>query len=345
MIPRDTTLEHPLDWQNCVKDSVQDPTELRQQVDLRHRLEMTAAANSFPLRIPRNFLQGCAQRDESNSVLRQFIPDTRETLTVPGWGTDPVGDSYAQVMPGVLHKYHGRVLLITTGACPVHCRYCFRRSFPYQDSNAKYDRFASALRYIAQDSSVWEVILSGGDPLMLPDRTLAQLNQELSLIPHVTTLRVHTRFPVVIPQRVTAELCHWLSQNRLQKVIVLHCNHPAELSLEFATAINRLRAAGVTILNQSVLLKGVNDSVDTLVQLSLILHRHGILPYYLHLLDPVAGSQHFHVDDTVAVDLHARVAEQLPGYLVPRLVREIVGEPGKTPVFVAREFASQSLKP
>ena len=246
-------------------------------------------------------------------------------------GHDPVGDLAAQTVPGVLHKYHGRVLLVATGACAVHCRYCFRRHFPYTASNAASRHWQFALRYIQNDQSIKEVILSGGDPLSLSDARLESLAAAVAQIPHVTRLRIHTRLPIVIPERVNNALLNWLGGSRLQPVIVLHANHANEIDEAVSRAIGRLREQRVTLLNQSVLLRGVNDSIQTLVELSEALFNIGVLPYYLHLLDPVQGAAHFDVDHQRALYLIDNVRARLPGYLVPRLVREQPGAPHKIP--------------
>jgi EF-P beta-lysylation protein EpmB len=235
-------------------------------------------------------------------------------------------------VPGVLHKYHGRALLVTTGACAVHCRYCFRRHFAYDELPRGRRWWDEALAYLRADATISEVLLSGGDPLTLPDVQLAQLADELAAIPHLQRLRLHTRLPVVLPTRVDDALLAWLGANRLSPVVVIHANHPAELSDEVLAACRRLREAGATVLNQSVLLQGVNDDVAVLTSLSQRLFAGGILPYYLHVLDHVAGAAHFLVDDTRARELHVGMMAALPGYLVPRLVREEPGQAGKTPL-------------
>jgi EF-P beta-lysylation protein EpmB len=242
---------------------------------------------------------------------------------------DPVGDLAAMASPGVLHKYAGRVLLTATGACGVHCRYCFRRHFPYGEATAAADHWQAALDYIAHDTSIYEVILSGGDPLALSDRRLAELVHAVAGIGHVTRLRVHTRLPVVVPARITTELVNWLNGTRLNPVLVVHANHANELDAAVRAALSRLRAAGVTLLNQAVLLRAVNDSVEALTALSEQLFAAGVLPYYLHLLDRVQGAAHFEVDAPQARELMTQLAARLPGYLVPRLVREIAGAPSK----------------
>ncbi|MFZ1642955.1 MAG: EF-P beta-lysylation protein EpmB, partial [Candidatus Contendobacter sp.] len=249
-----------------------------------------------------------------------------------GFVADPVGDRAAQAAPGVLHKYHGRALLLVTGACAVHCRYCFRREYPYAESHAGVDRWRPALAYLAGDSSLREVILSGGDPLSLSDRRLSALLVELDRIPHLERLRIHSRLPIVLPERVDDGLLEQLTRTRLRPVLVVHVNHPREIDDLVRVALARLAAAGVTLLNQSVLLHGVNDSAAVLAELSEALFAARVLPYYLHLLDPVCGAAHFYVNKTEASAMMKVLRQRLPGYLAPRLVCEQPGQPAKTPV-------------
>jgi EF-P beta-lysylation protein EpmB len=251
-------------------------------------------------------------------------------LTVPGFGTDPVGETGRTPRPGILHKYRGRVLLIVSSHCPVHCRYCFRRHFPYENNRNNREDWLTAIDYIRSDSSIREVIYSGGDPLSAPDSLLHWLTATLAAIPHLTRLRVHTRFPIVIPSRITTELIAWLTGTRLLPTMVLHCNHPDEIDTTVVTSLRRLREAGVTLLNQSVLLKGVNDNTSTLSALSEKLFASGVLPYYLHLLDKVEGAAHFAIPDAEAFAIYRELQAELPGYLLPKLVREEGGESSKT---------------
>jgi L-lysine 2,3-aminomutase len=267
--------------------------------------------------------------DPADPLLRQVLPLAEECQVVEGFSPDPVGDLAAHKVPGVLHKYQGRVLLTATGACAIHCRYCFRRHFPYAEANASAEHWRAALDYVTARPDVREAILSGGDPLTLSDRRLSEFVRALEDIPHVERLRLHTRLPVVLPERVTQELCAWLSGTRLRTVVVIHANHAQELDATARAACARLADSGVTLLNQSVLLRGVNDSVAALAQLSEGLFAAGVLPYYLHLLDRVQGAAHFDVTEGVARQLMAGLNACLPGYLVPRLVREVPGSPGK----------------
>ena len=319
-------------WQRLLAEAIVDPAELLRVLGLPNRLLPAArrAAALFPLRVPAPYLQRIRPGDAADPLLRQVLPLDLECETRPGYSTDPLGESAAQPVPGLLKKYHGRALLIATGACAVHCRYCFRRHFPYADAHAGGSRLDPALAAIAADASIGEVILSGGDPLSLSDPRLAELTARIAAIPHVHTLRIHSRLPVVLPQRVTGDLLAGLRRLPLRKVLVLHSNHPCELDAEVDAALAALTGAGVTLLNQAVLLRGVNDAADTLAALSERLHRAGVLPYYLHLLDRVQGAAHFDVPQATGEMLIDDLRARLPGYLVPRLVREVPGASGKT---------------
>lgn len=311
---------------------IRDPAELLDRLGLDPALLPAArrAAELFPLRVPLAFVERMRPGDPRDPLLRQVLPLEDELAEVPGFAADPVGDDAALVAGGVLHKYRGRALLVTTGACAVHCRYCFRRHFPYADANASADGWQSALAYLRSQPDVSEVILSGGDPLTLSDRRLKALADALADIPHLRRLRVHTRLPIMNPARIDDALLDWLAGTRLDPVMVIHANHANEIDATVAEALARLGSRGVTLLNQAVLMRGVNDSADALADLSERLFEAGVLPYYLHLLDRVRGAAHFEVPEAEAVALHAEVAARLPGYLVPKLVREIAGEPGKT---------------
>ena len=269
--------------------------------------------------------------DPRDPLLLQVLPQSRERLEVPGFGTDPLQET-ALARHGVLQKYAGRVLLVATEACPVHCRYCFRRHFPYAEQRTGAARWRGVLAELHTSDRVTEVILSGGDPLSLSNRRLAQWIAGIEALESVEILRVHTRFPIVLPERVDEPLLELLSRTRLKTVLVVHCNHANEIDAAVRRALRDLRAAGVQLLNQSVLLSGVNDTVDRLEALSRGLFDAGVLPYYLHLLDPVAGAAHFDVEESRARELFARLQCRLPGYLLPRLVREIPGRLSKTVV-------------
>ncbi len=337
MIPITMPIPQPLPtvaWQAEMAAAITDPAELLAAVGLGQEWLAGAqtAGRLFPLRVPHSYITRMRRGDPHDPLLRQVLPLGEECRATPGFGADPVGDDAAMAVPGLLHKYHGRVLLTVTGACAVHCRYCFRRHFDYSEANPAVDQWRAALDYIAADTTISEVILSGGDPLSLSDRRLAELVSCLEDIAHLKRLRVHTRTAVVVPARITLGLLALLRDTRFAAVVVLHVNHANEIDAEVRAALAQLRSAGVTLLNQSVLLRGVNDHIETLVQLSETLYSAGALPYYLHLLDKVQGAAHFDVEASAARDLHAALSARLPGYLVPRLVREVAGAPAKMPV-------------
>jgi EF-P beta-lysylation protein EpmB len=318
-------------WQQALKDAVRDPFELCRLLDLPVHLaaEARCLTDGFPLFAPRSFIARMQPRTPHDPLLRQVLPQAAEAIDREGYTADPVGDAAASVSPGLLHKYEGRVLMVATGACAVHCRYCFRRHFPYEEAPRSVGEWQGALDQIAADASIHEVILSGGDPLMLVDSHLAELAEQIAAIGHVRRLRVHTRLPVMIPERVTTELLDWLRGTRLAPVMVIHANHPAELVGRAADAIRRIVAAGIPTLNQAVLLGGVNDEVDTLAELSERLVELGVIPYYLHQLDRVRGAAHFEVPMAEGQRLIEELRRRLPGYAVPRHVREVAGEPYK----------------
>lgn len=286
----------------------------------------------FGLRVPRGFAARMKKGDPRDPLLLQVLPQAIELQQQQGFSANPVGDLEAQVTPGVLHKYHGRALIIATGACAVHCRYCFRRHYPYDEGIASPRQWNRILDYLRADPSISEVILSGGDPLMVNDARLASWLGRLSKIPQLRRLRLHTRLPVVLPERITPELLALLADSPLQNVIVIHTNHPNELSSPVVSALARLRETNSLLLNQAVLLRGINDTVETLASLSEGLFAAGVLPYYLHLLDRVAGAAHFEVAEASAKVLYRQLLVQLPGYLVPKLVREKAGEYSKLPI-------------
>jgi EF-P beta-lysylation protein EpmB len=321
-------------WQQDLKEAVRDPYELCRLLGLPESLaaEASRSAGRFPLFVPRPYLSRMLPGDPDDPLLRQVLPRSNEQHVVEGFGSDPVGDLAASRRPGLLHKYAGRVLIVAVGACPVHCRYCFRRDFPYQSIARLAAGWEEACRDIAADVSLREVILSGGDPLVLPDESLAELVRRLAESPHLTRLRIHSRFPVVIPRRVTSKLIAWLAGTRLTPVVVIHVNHPAELDSAISEAIGRLVGAGVMVFNQAVLLAGVNDRLETLVALCERLIDLRVVPYYLHQLDRVAGAAHFEVSPDVGRRLVEGLRARLPGYAVPRYVREIAGAAYKLPL-------------
>lgn len=318
-------------WQQLWRDAVTDPYELLRLLGLEHRsAELLAPADTgFALRVPRGFVARMRHGDCHDPLLRQVLPGAAELDVVPDFGIDAVGDMPARAAHGVLHKYAGRALLIATGSCAVHCRYCFRRHFPYANETAAAGRWRVALEHLAGDPSIAEVILSGGDPLSLATTRLRELTDALATIPHVRRLRIHTRLPIVLPERVDAELIDWLARLPMQCVIVVHVNHANELDDSVAAACLDLLRSGATLLNQSVLLRGVNDNAETLALLSERLFDCRVLPYYLHQLDRVRGTAHFEVADEMALALVEELRGRLPGYLLPRLVREVAGAASK----------------
>lgn len=319
------------DWRTELKNAVRDPAQLLASLELPQELLEPArlAAKGFPLFAPWTYIERMTPGKLDDPLLRQVLPLGVELDDVPGFENDAVGDQAAVKSAGLLQKYQGRALLITTGACAVHCRYCFRRHYPYSTGPRSVEDWEPALDLLREDESIEEVLLSGGDPLTLVDETLAELAQRLSGIPHLRRLRVHTRLPVMIPSRVNDELLSWLRGTRLAPLIVIHANHSQEIDGDVAESLARLVDAGVPLLNQAVLLRGVNDSTEALVDLSKRLVDLSVMPYYLHQLDRVAGAAHFEVPVERGLQLIAEMRTQLPGYAVPRYVQEIAGEPHK----------------
>lgn len=324
----------PPRWQQLWREAVRDPRELAGLLGLDPAAMGISddAARQFSLRVPRGFVARMRHGDAHDPLLRQVMPLDAEMQPMPGFSLDAVGDGAASAGTGVIRKYRGRALLIATGSCAINCRYCFRRHFPYAQQNAAIEGWSEAVAVIAEDSGIDEVILSGGDPWSLTTPKLVALTDALADIPHIRRLRVHTRLPVVLPERVDGALTGWLSGLPWPVVVVLHANHANEFDAHVDAAIARLRGTGATVLNQAVLLRGVNDSVDALAALSERGFAAGVLPYYLHQLDRVQGAAHFEVDDARALELHAALAARLSGYLVPRLVREVAGDTGKRPL-------------
>jgi len=322
------------EWRRHLAEAVTDVEELLELLGLDDGTPHATpeATRGFPLRVPRGFVARMRRHDPNDPLLRQVLPIADENSKVPGFTADPVGELEREPTAGVLHKYRGRALVVATGACAIHCRYCFRRHFPYGEHSGVSDWWKGAVDHIAGDPEISEVILSGGDPLTLADAALSELARSVARIPQVRRLRIHTRLPIVLPQRVDEDLVGWLSRLGLPTVVVVHANHAQEIDADVQRALAALRATGVSLLNQAVLLAGVNDAADALVELSESLFDDGVLPYYLHMLDPVAGAAHFEVSDKKARDLHRQLTASLPGYLVPRLVREVPGAPAKVGV-------------
>ena len=320
-------------WQNLLARAIRDPAELIEYLELPESFLAGAilANKIFPLRVPQGYLQRIKKGDPDDPLLRQILPYRSELKQDALFLKDPVGDIAAAVVPGLLHKYHGRVLLITTAACAIHCRYCFRRHFPYRENRSSPD-WQQAINYIRDHDNIHEVILSGGDPLSLTESHLKTLTDQLIKLPHIKTLRLHTRLPIVLPERVDEPLLSWFDSLPWKIVVVLHCNHANEIDEAVSQALQQLHKHHITLLNQSVLLAGVNNNPDALIDLSHKLFSNHVLPYYLHRLDKVEGATHFEISTKESLKLHTTIREQLPGYLVPRLVEEIAGELSKTPV-------------
>ncbi|MFN2308456.1 MAG: EF-P beta-lysylation protein EpmB [Gammaproteobacteria bacterium] len=319
-------------WRQELAAAVTRPAELLALLGLPDEADAEHAARLFAQRVPRGFIARMRPGDRHDPLLLQVLPVAQEAHAVAGYGPDPLGEAAAMATPGLLHKYRGRALLTLTGACGIHCRYCFRRHYPYAEANPAGSHWAETCAYLAADPSIHEIILSGGDPLSLSDARLAAVIVELAAIPQLRRLRIHSRLPVVVPARITAELLAALTGTRLESVLVVHANHANEIDATVRAALRRVGAAGIPVLNQSVLLRGVNDDAECLCALSEALFSAGVLPYYLHQLDAVQGAAHFAVSDTRARALVAELRDRLPGYLVPRLVREQAGAPAKTPL-------------
>ncbi|EOI3554248.1 EF-P beta-lysylation protein EpmB [Cronobacter dublinensis] len=322
------------DWLSQLADVITDPDELLHLLNIDADEELLAGRDArrlFALRVPRAFVARMEKGNPQDPLLRQVLTSREEFVAAPGFTTDPLEEQNS-VVPGLLHKYHNRALLLVKGGCAVNCRYCFRRHFPYADNQGNKRNWQAALDYIAAHPELDEIIFSGGDPLMAKDNELEWLVTRLEAIPHLKRLRIHSRLPIVIPARVTDGLVRLLGQTRLQVLLVNHINHAQEIDDAFRAGMAKLRAAGVTLLNQSVLLKGVNDNAATLAALSNALFDAGVMPYYLHVLDKVQGAAHFMVSDDEARAIMRELLSQVSGYLVPKLAREIGGEPSKTPL-------------
>jgi len=322
------------DWLQQLADVVTEPAELLQLLALDQHADLAEGADArklFALRVPRAFISRMKKGDATDPLLLQVLTSRQEFIDAPGYSTDPL-DEQSSVVPGLLHKYRNRALLLVKGGCAVNCRYCFRRHFPYQDNPGNKRNWQAAIDYIAAHPELDEIIFSGGDPLMAKDHELAWLVASLEKIPHLKRLRIHSRLPVVIPARITESLCQILADTRLQVLMVSHINHAQEIDDELRYGMQMLKRAGVTLLNQSVLLRGVNDDAQALANLSNALFDAGILPYYLHVLDKVQGAAHFFVSDEEARGLVRQLLAMVSGYMVPKLAREIGGEPSKTPL-------------
>lgn len=322
------------DWHVSLAKAIRDPDLLIDRLGLSEELKTPArlAARTFPLLVPLSFVARMRPNDSNDPLLKQVLPLGAELVDVPGFENDAVGDNDSRRAPGLLHKYYGRALMISTGTCAIHCRYCFRRHYSYGDEPRRLQEWEPALSVLAADPTISEVLLSGGDPLMLTDTRLGQLIERLGSISHLKRLRIHSRLPIVLPNRVTPRLIGLLQNMKLQPIMVVHANHPNEVVDDCQDALRTLVRAGITTLNQSVLLRGINDEADTLTTLSERLVNLGVIPYYLHQLDQVHGTSHFEVDPSTGTALIAELRRRLPGYAVPQYVREEAGVPHKTPL-------------
>lgn len=320
-------------WQALLRTAIRDPEELFAflELDPEQIATLASARSDFPLLVPRGFAARMRKHDPHDPLLRQVLPLARERDDVGGYGPDPLAELTAS-RAGLMQKYAGRALLVTTAACPVHCRYCFRRHFPYTEHTAARDQWREALAELERRLDISEIILSGGDPLSLSNSRLRDLVERLAGLEHLTTLRIHSRYPIVLPERIDRGFLELLKSTRLATVFVVHCNHAQEIDASVASALGDLRRSDAIVLNQSVLLRGVNDDAAALCALSRRLFAAGVLPYYLHELDAVAGAAHFQVSRPRACELIDAMRSELPGYLVPRLVRELPGELSKTAV-------------
>lgn len=319
-------------WQKALADVITDPALLLTNLglDLEYLAAAKRAVKLFPLRVPKGFVARMQPGNIDDPLLRQVLPLAEEFNEQEGFSKDPLQEHKANKIPGLLHKYTGRVLLTLSSHCAINCRYCFRRHFPYSENNPGSKGWQQVFDYIQNDPTINEVILSGGEPLILNDNSLAKLIADLEKIPHLKRIRIHSRLPIVIPERITDKFITILQTNRLQTIMVIHCNHANEIDDSVSQILNKLNQANITLLNQAVLLKGVNDNLQTLTDLSEVLFDNKVLPYYLHLLDRVAGIAHFEVSEPQVKYLYQQLTGNLPGFLVPKLVREVAGADAKT---------------
>ena len=321
-------------WQSQLQHAVTDFDTLVNLLDLPPLKQVSprAATKQFPLLVPQPYLARIKPGDWHDPLLRQVLPLGIECIAAPGYQPQPLAEHDYNPIPGLIHKYHSRVLLTVTRYCAINCRYCFRRHFDYASNQVKQSQWQQAIDYIGQRPEITEVIFSGGDPLIAPDNVLSNLSGRIASIPHVKYLRIHSRMPIVVPSRVDSSLLNWLASLPLKVSLVVHCNHPNEIDTAVSASFAKLRQVDVTLLNQAVLLRQVNDNIEVLEKLSYRLYDSGVLPYYLHMLDRVQGAAHFEVSLDTAKQLHLALLAKLPGYLVPRLVQEVPGAPYKVPI-------------
>ncbi len=334
MIPRTITTWQEKSWQDELSSLITTPEALFDMLELDPRLLSDArlAAKQFPFRTTLSYVSRVEKGNPQDPLLRQILPLGAELSSPEGYSNDPLGEKHTNPVPGIIHKYHGRALLIGTTQCAINCRYCFRRQFDYGANAPSRNQWLKSLDYLRNTPSIEEVILSGGDPLVSSDKQLEWLISELETIRTLRRLRIHSRLPIVLPSRITNELVRLLSSSRLTPVVVIHSNHANEIDESVGQALSQLRYAQITLLNQSVLLQGVNGNVNALKALSTRLFEYGVLPYYLHLLDKVQGAAHFAIENEQALGLYQSLLTQLPGYLVPKLVKEEAGKLSKTPI-------------
>lgn len=318
-----------ISWQKQLAAAFKDAGSLLERLGLSNH---PAVDSEFPLLVPHSFVDRMVYEDPADPLLLQVLTDERELIATPDFVADPVGDSAAKLADGILQKYHGRALLITTGACAVHCRYCFRREYPYQDEPRRIQDWEPAIRQLERDASITEVILSGGDPLMLTDVRLRQMCEIIDQVPHIERIRFHTRLPIVLPARVTDELLQTIGGLRSQAIMVVHANHGNEIAGDCSAALKKLLQAGIPVLNQAVLLKNINDDADALTDLCQKLVNLGVMPYYLHQLDRVNGAAHFEAPAATGLQLIEELTKRLPGYAVPKFVQELPGQPSKSAI-------------
>ena len=325
-------------WQRQLAEAIRSPSELlaalkinsADAADVCHN--ESTSGRSFPTLVPLSFLQRMEPGNPRDPLLLQVLATASEDQTVAGFIADPVGDGASRTVPGLLQKYVGRALLIATGACAVHCRYCFRREYPYHEEPRRSEDWKPAMEAIATDPTITEVILSGGDPLMLNDDQLRVLCEQIDAVPHVERIRIHSRLPIVLPDRVNSEFLSLLTSLRSQAVVVVHANHGNEIVNDCRDALRSMVGTGIPVLNQAVLLRDINDSVDAMESLCRRLVNIGVMPYYLHQLDRVQGAAHFEVAREIGLKLIQELSARLPGYAVPKFVEEVAGEPNKTSI-------------
>ena len=320
------------DWKSELSNCISSIDQLLQLLGLSSK-DLNAsqlASQGFSIKVPLHYAELMEYGNPEDPLLKQVLPIEAELNQDPSFSIDPVNESEYNPVPGIVHKYRNRVLMIISPNCAINCRYCFRRHFPYQENRQSKQQWLQALDYLKDRPEINEVIYSGGDPLAANDNFLSWLTQQIETIKHIKRLRIHSRLPVVIPSRIDTQLLTWLSSSRLKPTMVLHINHANEIDVKLCQSVEKLKTAGITVLNQSVLLKGINDSSQALINLSEKLFDAGIMPYYLHLLDPVQGASHFDIPVDKALKIFSHIQAELPGFLLPKLVQEKAGETSKS---------------